>query len=357
MTAVLEAQQRELESLRASARGTTPTNHQHKQEEIQREVCKTQDGEKSTSAAKEIKCPGHLEGDLEERGPNTSRSSTDFIAGHDFTAGRNDRRADRKSTADGDTDGAKTASEVRRAAAPGAEGGSSPAERARAALPSKGRSTGGSKAADPSAGGDPAPELNCDGADEHSYRSASSKAFPTTMATTTTSTQTPPLGLEGRRKAEASTADPLAGSSQARELLTGEGGGGGGAPLSTNETDLGARRIREEGASCGHKGRRDDTEGEGGMRGTRAVVGAEVELLRTTRRCEEERREWEKEAVCLRVERQEVRRRLRVLGQEAEEKVRNVLESTPQRVPKSTQEVAGKTQGLNCMNACTCPIG
>lgn len=74
--------------------------------------------------------------------------------------------------------------------------------------------------------------------------------------------------------------------------------------------------------------RRQDKEGGGGW-GTRATVGVdaevEAELLVKMRLGEEEEEErksgWEKEAVCLRVERQELLRRLRTLAREAHEKV------------------------------------
>lgn len=66
--------------------------------------------------------------------------------------------------------------------------------------------------------------------------------------------------------------------------------------------------------------------GKGGVRTKRAVIDveAEAELLERMRLCEQEKRGWEKEAVCLRVERQEMLQRLRKLAQEAHEKVGQV---------------------------------
>ena len=363
MTAVLESQQRELESLRASARPMPSAReqrqnqHQHQQEGDQREVCLA-NGEKCApqisplirtcvdecaSAVKEEQHPGNLECDLEER-ERTGRSVGDVMSGC------NRRTKDQHSMAgEDDAAGAKIALDDGGTPVTGAEKDGSPAGQARAPLSAKGRETG-DLTTYPSVNGQRAPELNRDDADykHHSSSGASFNASPTTTTMTTRpnlQNPRPPFGLqredEGEEEAEAPLAELPPVLVRARTLER------EGSPLPTKETKLGGTQVREMGADgCGNNGRPDETNGEEGLRRIRAVVvGTETELLVRLRRCEEESRQREKEAMRLRVERRDLFRRLRMLGQEVEEKVRRgaglrgvaaALNHGADRLPEST---------------------
>ena len=331
MTAVLESQQRELEMLRASARRVPSANeqqHLYQPEESQRE---TPLGEKNAprasrlvrtcfddcaSAAREGPRSGNLESDRKENG-RAGHSTGGFVAGCSYTT------ADGNSMADGGNDG-------RRAPVPDAEEGSSPAEQARAPVSVRGCSAEDFDKADLAEEGDPAPEVKRDDADHQRHSGISFNAYPTmTMATMLGPEKpTPPLGVQrqgegtgegdGGGEAEAPAEDLLPVLTQARKLER------EGDPLPTNETELETelgdnKRVCEVGACCVYKERQDETTGDAGSRRTRA----EAEALVRARRRGEESREWKKEATRLRMERRDLFRRLRMLGREAEEKVRD----------------------------------
>lgn len=336
LTAVLESQQRELELLRASKRpipSAREQQHKHQQEEKQRETAR---GDKSapqmnpltrtcfneyTSAIREGTRSGNLVSDRKERG-RTGNSTADYIAGC------SDRMADGNSMADDDSDRTLIASDARGTPVSGAEKDNSPAGQARAAVSAKRRSTGEFKA-DSTANSDPAPELNRDDTDSKRHSGASFTASPTMTMTTRPRPQKPKplLGIqregegtgegEGAEQAESPAAEPLPVVARARKLE------GEGDLLPTKEGELRGRRVRDIGAICGYKGRQDETCGDVGLRRTRATIGADGELPVRVRRCEEESCEWEKEATCLRAERRDLFRRLRTLGREGEEKVRD----------------------------------
>lgn len=233
-------------------------------------------------------------------------------------AGCRDKTTARSSKADGDADEATAASERTGGPISDAMASNGPAERAKAALTSNGSSTGDFDEVDPHQDGDPAPEICCDNADE--IEGASFNNVSTKKVKKTTRRQEPPRESEGggEERVGAPPAEQPVLLAEAPMFVRREGD-----PLRTKEAERGDGWIRGAAASYGRRGCQDESDGdeEGGLRKTREVVEAEAELMVRMRRCEEERREWETEAMSLRGERQEVLRRLRVLGQEVEEKV------------------------------------
>eukprot|EP00752_Nemacystus_decipiens_P018394 g16497.t1 len=352
MTAVLESQQRELELLRASVRGTpivraqqqeqqhSPTPRQQ-QEENQRDIAHEQRSAPWTSphnrtcfdacatGAKEGKRPGGaLVSDIEE-----SRRAA--LCSRVFEAGCSERTTDPNSLGGGDDTGeVETAPDDGRTPVSGAETENNPTEPGKTALSTTARAAVDLNGKS-GTGGNPASEFNRDDANhEHHLSDTSFNAPPTvTMAMTTRpslqqqqATQPHGFQLEGEGQddgeKEAEAHEPMAKKNldvQAHSRKPDMGG----SPLSAKDTELRDtnRRIREVGAGCGGGGRADKTDGEGGARRMRAgLVGAEAELLVRLRRCEEEGREWKKEAIRLRAERRDLFGRLRALGREAEAK-------------------------------------
>lgn len=332
MTAVLETQQRELELLRAYVRGipNAKEQHHHQQKRNQAEVGRRENSapricplihtsfEECISAANEGNRSGNHEGDPWEE----ERIGQPFV--DVMTAGCSEERTTGiNSVADDDTDRALIASERREAAVPGTEKANGHVEQARAAVSKRGRSTGVLKA-NPSENGDPAPETNHDDAGKRHDKAAFSNAFLTTMATARLSHQRSKPPLEFRREGEGFGPNQ---DGEEAEVPNMEGPlpdiERGGNPLRAKATELGAKRFRQVGVSCRHKGRQDETSRDGGSGRTRSMARAEAELLVRVKRCEEENHEREKEAACLRAGRQDVLRRLRTQGRESVEKVRS----------------------------------
>lgn len=294
MTAALETQQRELKSLRAFARDTTSIRKRHHQQQQQetdpRELEKREKNQHHVSPS--------------NHGCFNGCSSVLKEGDDEISVAPN-------ATAASETHEVNVASE-RTAVVPDADNNISPAKETSAAVNArKGHPTGDpvgtmkgdavedikgdrmgdikdDRKDDPNEN-DPAPESHCDDADER-------PPCPSSLQKTR-------LQSEGAERAEAPTESPSLGESPPLErgdelISSGEGG-----------------KKRE-------KQKNDRQDREGGVWRTRgAAVDAEAELLARMRPCEEDSGGWQKEAVSLRVERQEMLRRLRNLAQEAHEKV------------------------------------